>query len=103
MLRYAFAMVVVGVLFLLTPDVTSAQASKRLKEKQTTNPQKESWDQVDKINREADGTRSRNDQARKAGKIDKKGHTGGKITKRHVLPTTPKSTAKKQKPAPKQK
>lgn len=100
MLRYAFTVVALGVVFLLNPEVGSAQASKKLKEKQAANPQKESWDQVDKINREADGTRSRNARARKAGKLDEKKYTGGKVTRRHVLPDAPKPATKKQKPTP---
>lgn len=103
MLRYSFAVVIFAALFALNPEDANAQASKRLKQNQTANPQKESWDQVDKINRGAEGSRSRNEQARKAGKLDEKKYTGGTITKRHVLPTAPKSTAKKQKSPPRQK
>lgn len=94
MTRYVFVMML-GIFLLLSPQDAAAQAGKRLKEKSLADPQKESWEQVDKINREADGTRSRNEQARKSAGLDKKKYTGGNVTKSHVLPNAKKSDAKK--------
>ena len=104
MFRYAFAVVLVGVMFLLSPQTVSAQASKRLEKKPVgASSQQNSWEQVDKINNEADGTRARHNQSRQSAGLNKRGYTGGKITASHVFPKTskPKETAKNQKPVPK--
>ena len=73
-----------------------AQATKRLKEKSETAAQQKSWEQVDKINHEADGTRARREQALKQG--DQKRYTGGNITKSSVFPKSrkPKDESKTQ-------
>ncbi len=95
MLRNSFIALLIAVV--IGSGSASSQASKRIGDRAPkSDPQKDSWNQVDKINRETDGTRSRNAQARKAGKLDEKKYTGGNITKNHVLP---KSKSKgKQKP-----
>jgi hypothetical protein len=95
MLRHVLTMVMLGVLVLACPQDSPAQAGKKLKEKAAEDAQKKSWEQVDQINRETDGTRSRNEQARKSAGLDKKKYTGGNVTKRHVLPETKKSDTKK--------
>lgn len=92
-MRYVLVATMLCFMALLSPRESSAQASKRLKDLSGEDAQKKSWDQVDKINREADGTRSRNEQARKSAGLDNKKHTGGNVTKRHVLPEAGKSRA----------
>lgn len=101
MLRYAFFVTVLGVAFLLGSQCSSAQASKRLEGKQVASPPQNSWDQVDQINREADRTRARHDQARQAGGLNQKGYTGGNIKASSLFPKAPKTTPMNKKPAPK--
>lgn len=113
MLRYVLIVLMLGIVVLATPQELPAQATKRLKEKSTEDAQKKSWEQVDRVNRESDGSRSRYEQSRKSAGLDKKKYTGGNITKRQVLPErkkseikksdTQKSDAKKQKSTPKKK
>ncbi len=97
MLRNTLVALVIGLLFIVGSESSLSQASKRLGDRAPkSDPQKDAWNQVDKINRETDGTKSRNAQARKAGKLDEKKYTGGKVTKRHVLPSTPKKPRKQE-------
>jgi hypothetical protein len=103
MLRYTFAGVLVGVVFLLSPQAGQAQASKRLEGKAVASPPQSSWDQVDQINREADRTRARHDQSRQSGGLNKRGYTGGHIKVSSLFPKAPKTTPKNQKPAPQKK
>lgn len=94
-MRCVLAAIMLCFMALLSPQESSAQASKRLKDLSGEDAQKKSWDQVDKINREADGTRNRNEQARTSGGLDKRKTTGGNVTKRHVLPDAKWSDARK--------
>ena len=103
MLRYSFAGMLVGVVFLLSPQAAQAQASKRLEGKSVASPPQSSWDQVDQINREADKTRARHDQSRQAGGLNKRGYTGGNIKVSSLFPKAPKTTPKNQKPASQKK
>lgn len=89
-MRYMFVAMVLGFVVLACSHEAVAQASKKLKDR-PEDAQQKSWEQVDRINREGDATRSRNEQARKSAGLDKKKYTGGSVTKRHVLPERKKS------------
>ena len=103
MVRNAFVAIAFCVLFVLGLQSAPAQATKKLKEKSETAAQQKSWDQVDKINGEADATRARREQAQRQG--DQKRYTGGNITKSSVFPKSPKQkdAPKKQDSSPKKK
>jgi len=106
MVRYAIAMAAVGIFLLLSPQDATAQASKKLEKKPVgASSQQNSWEQVDKINNAADGTRARYNQSRQSAGLNKRGYTGGKITTSSVFPkaSKPKATQKKPTPAPKKK
>ena len=95
-----FAVVAAALLFLIGSQDARAQASRYLEKKQPGNPQQNSWDQVDRINRESDGTKSRYNQSRQQAGLNKKGYTGGKITTSSIFPKTSKQKATPRKPAP---
>jgi len=106
MVRYLIAMAAVSIFLLLSPQPVSAQASKRLEKKPVgSSSQQDSWEQVDRINRESDGTKSRYNQSRESAGLNKKGYTGGKITTSSVFPKTskPKAAPRQPAPAPKKK
>ncbi len=103
MIRIAFAATGLCVLLLVGYQSSPAQATKKLKEKSEAAAQQKSWEQVDKINHEADATRARREQALQQG--DKKRYTGGNITTSSVFPKSPKSkkATEKHDVAPKKK
>jgi len=106
MVKYAIAIAAAGLFLLLNPQDASAQASKALEKKPIgSSSQQNSWDQVDRINKESDGTRSRYYQSRESAGLNKKGYTGGRITRSSVFPTSRKikATPNKSKPVPKKK
>lgn len=94
----------VCLLIVIAYSPTHAQATKKLGERTATSAQQKSWEQVDKINRETDATKSRYQQAQRSG-IDKRKYTGGNITKSSIFPRTPKAkpSTKKADTAPKKK
>jgi hypothetical protein len=104
MLRYAFVSAALCAAFVVGPQYSAAQASKKLEGKSATSAQQKSWEQVDQINRETDATRGRYHQAQQSGG-DKKKYTGGNITKSSIFPKAPKTkdTPKKHQPPPKKK
>ena len=103
MLRNTFVTSALCVTIVAGYQASPAQATKKLKEKSETAAQQKSWEQVDKINHEADATRARREQAQQQG--DRKRYTGGNITTSSVFPKPPKSKAaeKKQAATPKSK
>lgn len=110
MLRCMLTAAVLGAMILVTPGESPGQATKKLKEKTSEDAAKKSWEQVDQINKDTDGTRGRYEKSRKSAGLDKKGVTGGRVTMRHILPevnkaesnksATKQQSAKKKKSAP---
>ncbi len=103
MLRNTFIASALCVAIVVGYQTSPAQATKKLKEKSETAAQQKSWEQVDKINGEADATRARREQAQRQG--DQKRYTGGNITKSSIFPKSrkPKDVAQKQDAMPKKK
>jgi uncharacterized membrane protein YhiD involved in acid resistance len=96
MFRAAIIMASVILCLLLGTRQVTAQASEQLKQKtkEMESAQKKSWQQVDEINKEADNTRARLQQARQSGEDakDQPGYT----TKKTQIGT--KGAYKKTKP-----
>lgn len=105
MIKCTIAIAAVGTLLFLSPQGAPAQASKYLEQKPAGASQQNSWQQVDKINREADGTQARYSQSRESAGLTTKGYTGGKITTSSVFPKSakPKTTPGKTALAPKKR
>jgi len=103
MVRKAFVVVALSAAIVQGYHSSPAQATKKLKEKSEAAAQQKSWEQVDRINGEADATRARREQAQQQG--DKKRYTGGNITKSSVFPKSrkPNDAAQKQDATPKKK
>lgn len=87
MLRASLLWKIAGVT-LVGLTVSFAQASKQLEKrtKDLQNTQQKSWEQVDKINKEADGTKSRYQQSREASGLNKQ-KKGYDVTKHGIVPS----------------
>lgn len=92
------------IILVLAPMQTQSQASKQLDEraKKVATPQEQSWKQVDEINKEADKTKSRYQQAQK-GSAQTAQKSGYRVIKSTAGSPYKKSPPPKQKTTPKKK
>lgn len=104
--RYLALMFVVAACMLSGVCVSYAQATKQLEKrtKNLQNSEKKSWEQVDQINKESDRTKSRYQQGREAGGLNKH-KKGYDVTKHGIVPRERdyKKVEKPKKTEPKKK